>query len=97
MSVVDLQRRIDELSAGIVRQREVLRTLKHSKSAAQRQMNALLDPIARLSLEISSEIFVQCLPPFPKPGGCLIPMLFLNICNAWAAIALSTPALWAAI
>ncbi|KAJ6558245.1 hypothetical protein B0H19DRAFT_850581, partial [Mycena capillaripes] len=52
----------------------------------------------RLPLEISSEIFLQCLPPFPAhgvvhPSG----MLFLNVCNFWSDIALSTPAPWANI
>ncbi|KAJ7102813.1 hypothetical protein C8R44DRAFT_347035 [Mycena epipterygia] len=58
---------------------------------------AILDPVARLPLEISSEIFIRCLPPLPKPGAFQVPMLFLNICNAWTDIALSTPALWASI
>ncbi|KAJ7678806.1 hypothetical protein B0H17DRAFT_1077943, partial [Mycena rosella] len=33
----------------------------------------------------------------PQPGARDIPMLFLNICNAWRDIALSNPALWEAI
>ncbi|KAF7361385.1 hypothetical protein MSAN_01171300 [Mycena sanguinolenta] len=53
--------------------------------------------MARLPLEISSEIFLQSLPFFPEPGVHRVPMLFLAICNAWAQIVLSTPALWAAI
>jgi hypothetical protein len=60
-------------------------------------MNAALDPVARLPLEISSEIFRQSLPRFPKPGDPDVPILQLNICNAWTDIALSTPSLWAAI
>ncbi|KAJ7762024.1 hypothetical protein DFH07DRAFT_1020299 [Mycena maculata] len=56
-----------------------------------------LNPIERDStaiLEISS---IQCLPELPVPGASHIPMLFLNICNSWSYIALSTPALWATI
>ncbi|KAJ7748784.1 hypothetical protein DFH07DRAFT_713969, partial [Mycena maculata] len=63
----------------------------------QREVLAVHDPLARLPLEISSEIFLQCLPPLPEPGAHHVPMLFLNICNAWTSIALSTPALWASI
>ncbi|KAJ7657481.1 hypothetical protein B0H17DRAFT_870855, partial [Mycena rosella] len=60
---------------------------------------AVRDPVSRLPLEISSEIFIQCLPSTsnPQPGARDIPMLLLNICNAWTDIALSTPALWEAI
>ncbi|KAJ6541981.1 hypothetical protein DFH09DRAFT_1041357 [Mycena vulgaris] len=50
-----------------------------------------------MPLEISSEIFIQCLPSRPKPGGRHLPMLLLDICNAWTDIAHSTPQLWDAI
>ncbi|KAJ6489180.1 hypothetical protein C8R47DRAFT_477262 [Mycena vitilis] len=58
------------------------------------------DAMARLPLELSSEIFLQCLPlepNFRKPDAATSPMLLMNVCNAWTAIALSTPALWAGI
>ncbi|KAJ7046940.1 hypothetical protein C8F04DRAFT_938210, partial [Mycena alexandri] len=82
------------------RQKEVLNLLnllERGKKAAQRQLNALRDPIARLPLEISSEIFLQCVPSYPQPDVCAAPMLLLNICDAWTNIALSTPAIWAAL
>ncbi|KAJ7915577.1 hypothetical protein B0H13DRAFT_2453881 [Mycena leptocephala] len=97
MSVKEIQARIAKLSTDIDLQKEVLRQLEQSKSAAQRELNAIRDPVARLPLEISSEIFLLCLPLQPMPGADDAPMLLLNICNAWTDIALSTPALWAAI
>ncbi|KAJ6525040.1 hypothetical protein DFH09DRAFT_1046625, partial [Mycena vulgaris] len=97
MSVDQLEARIQELSADIDRQREVLRKLEHSKSAAQRQLNEVRNPLARLPFDISSDIFIQCLPPRPHPGAHHAPMLLLNICNAWTEIVIATPALWAAI
>ncbi|KAJ6525074.1 hypothetical protein DFH09DRAFT_996332, partial [Mycena vulgaris] len=99
MSVEELEARIESLSADIERQKEVLKKLEKSKSAIQRQLNNVRDPVERLPLEISSEIFLQCsrLPPRPQPGARYIPMLLMNICNAWSDIAIATPALWAAI
>ncbi|KAJ6483010.1 hypothetical protein DFH09DRAFT_1107161 [Mycena vulgaris] len=67
------------------------------KSAAQAQLNAILDPVARLPLEISSDIFLKCLPSRPAPGAHHIPMLFLNVCNSWMDIVVSTAQLWATI
>ncbi|KAJ7876575.1 hypothetical protein B0H13DRAFT_2548593 [Mycena leptocephala] len=58
MSVTELQAHIAQLSADIEQ-------LENRKSAAQRQLNAIRDPVSQLPLEISSEIFRQCLPPFP--------------------------------
>ncbi|KAJ7102789.1 hypothetical protein C8R44DRAFT_808538 [Mycena epipterygia] len=97
MSVKQLQTRIEQLSVDIERQKEVLKQLECNKRATQRQLNDILDPVARLPLEISSEIFIQCLPARPKPGASRAPMLLLNICNAWTDIALATPALWSSI
>ncbi|KAJ7915576.1 hypothetical protein B0H13DRAFT_2658653 [Mycena leptocephala] len=97
MSVKEIQARIAKLSTDIDLQKEVLRQLEQSKSAAQRELNAIRDPVARLPLEISSEIFLLCLPHQPTPWAHHAPMLLLNICNAWTDIALSTLALWVAI
>ncbi|KAF7333481.1 F-box domain-containing protein [Mycena venus] len=98
MSVEELQARIDKLAADIDLQREVLKQLESSKSAAQGQLNAIRDPMARLPLEISSMIFLRCLPrSHPKPTARTAPMLLLNVCHAWTDIALSIPVLWTAI
>ncbi|KAJ7102812.1 hypothetical protein C8R44DRAFT_808579 [Mycena epipterygia] len=97
ISVQEVRAHIEKLSVDIDRQKEVLKQLQQCKSAAQRQLNSIFDPVARLPLEISSDIFIRCLPPIPKPGASHVPMLLLNICNTWTDIALSTPALWASI
>ncbi|KAJ7680110.1 hypothetical protein B0H17DRAFT_840956, partial [Mycena rosella] len=76
---------------------EVLADLECRKSASQRQLNAIRDPVARLPLEISSKIFVHCLPSDPLPDARIPPLLFLNICNRWTEIALATTELWAYI
>ncbi|KAJ7748737.1 hypothetical protein DFH07DRAFT_942180 [Mycena maculata] len=99
MSVAkDLEACIEKISADIELQKEVLKKLELSKILVQRQLNAVRDPVARLPLEISSEIFIQSLSlARPELGSQNIPMLLLNVCNAWANIAISTPRLWAAI
>ncbi|KAJ7609617.1 hypothetical protein FB45DRAFT_943864 [Roridomyces roridus] len=94
MSIQDLEARIEELSSDIERQREILRKLEHDRSLVQRQLNAARDPVAQLPLEISSEIFLQCLPPQPIPEADQAPVLLLNVCTTWSDIALSTPVLW---
>ncbi|KAJ7302105.1 hypothetical protein DFH08DRAFT_978212 [Mycena albidolilacea] len=80
---------------------ELLTKLKHDRTLARRELNAVLDPVARLPLEISSEIFLSCLATsgtrFPQPGALHLPMLLLNVCAAWSRIAVSTPSLWAGI
>ncbi|KAJ7902852.1 hypothetical protein B0H14DRAFT_3422312 [Mycena olivaceomarginata] len=96
-----LRARIGNLETEIDLQKRLLRKLEDDKRIAQRQLNAVLDPVACLPLEISSEIFAQSLGPFqslgPEAGALHIPMLLLSICSAWTDIALATPALWVAI
>ncbi|KAJ7754086.1 hypothetical protein B0H16DRAFT_1543624 [Mycena metata] len=99
-SIPELEALVDRLSADIELQKAVLKQLERSKSAAQRQLNTLRDPLTRLPLEISSEIFVKCLPPgplHPQPSARAPPLLLLNICNSWTDIALYTPTLWSSI
>ncbi|KAJ6489175.1 hypothetical protein C8R47DRAFT_1071548 [Mycena vitilis] len=94
----ELQARIEQLSVEIELQKEVLQELELSKIGVQRQLNAIRDPMARSPLELSSEIFLQCLPLEQysrKPDAATPRMLLMNVCNAWTDIALSTPALWA--
>ncbi|KAJ7621405.1 hypothetical protein FB45DRAFT_1062389 [Roridomyces roridus] len=101
MSLPELQAQISAVSEDIERQKEVLRRLELNKSLLQRQVNDILDPIARLPVEISSKIFVERLHPFlytPPPSGIQrIPTLLLQICHAWTDIALSTTSLWTKI
>ncbi|KAJ7903191.1 hypothetical protein B0H13DRAFT_2025883 [Mycena leptocephala] len=92
-----LLERIEEISSLITRQKNVLRDLEKSRSHLRRQLNSTLDPIARLPLELSSDIFQRCLPMSSYPDPHYAPMLFLNVCHSWTEIALSTPSLWAAI
>ncbi|KAJ7640390.1 hypothetical protein DFH06DRAFT_1052815 [Mycena polygramma] len=100
-SVERLRARIAELSTEIGRQKEVLRNLETDKSLLQRRLNAAVDPVARLPLELSSEIFIQSLPPSSSPGEHPslqhAPLVLLSVCTTWKDIALSVPALWAAI
>ncbi|KAJ7689036.1 hypothetical protein B0H17DRAFT_1067551 [Mycena rosella] len=97
MCITDLEARIDAFSVEIERQKEVLTKLEHSRSLLQRQLNAVRDQVARLPSELSSDIFLQCLPSRSQPGAPYPPMILLNICNAWREIAIFTPALWASI
>ncbi|KAJ7671931.1 hypothetical protein B0H17DRAFT_947972, partial [Mycena rosella] len=70
-----------------------------AKSDAQSDLNSVLDPMARLPLEISSDIFMRCLPndSIPMPNPRLAPMVFTRVCRSWNALAISNPSLWARI
>ncbi|KAJ6544545.1 hypothetical protein DFH09DRAFT_1321751 [Mycena vulgaris] len=89
-SVAALHTRIEEISLAI-------RDLEQAKRDAQSDLNNILDPMARLPLEISSDIFMRCLPDKPIPNVDDAPLVFLKICRSWNKIAISTPSLWTVI
>ncbi|KAJ6477608.1 hypothetical protein C8R45DRAFT_779783, partial [Mycena sanguinolenta] len=84
------------LDGEIKLQKKLLKKLEEDRILALRQLNTALDPVARLPLEISSEIFLQSLTPSPT-GKQDVPIALLRICNAWTNIALSTPRLWTTV
>ncbi|KAJ7858978.1 hypothetical protein B0H13DRAFT_2075542 [Mycena leptocephala] len=96
-SVPELRTHIDELSSAIDAQMRILRDLENKRSKAQSELNSILDPMAKLPVEVSSDIFLLCISDTPRPDPYCAPMLFLNICHLWSDIALATPTLWASI
>ncbi|KAJ6516805.1 hypothetical protein C8R47DRAFT_1088395 [Mycena vitilis] len=77
-SVEELRARIAKLSIEVDLQKEVLKNLEKNKSIAQRQLNAFLDPVACLPVEISSDISLQSLPRRSEPSAQKVPMLLLS-------------------
>ncbi|KAF7348067.1 hypothetical protein MSAN_01759100 [Mycena sanguinolenta] len=92
-----LRARIEKLALVIEYQKQILRDLEQRMSDARRELNATLDPVARLPVEISSDIFARCIPDSLRPNSSEAPILFLHICRIWRDIATSTPSLWTSI
>ncbi|KAK7000410.1 hypothetical protein R3P38DRAFT_3058308 [Favolaschia claudopus] len=93
IAVSKLRTHIDELSSNIS-------DLISQRVQARRQLNHLLDPMARLPLELQSHIFlcVEHKSNFERKADPHdVPMVFLNVCHLWHVIALSTPKLWTEI
>ncbi|KAJ7265374.1 hypothetical protein B0H12DRAFT_1100517 [Mycena haematopus] len=93
----DIRRRLAEVDASIY-------GLQYTRSSLLRQLNVpptgrRCPILANLSREITSEIFLHCLPAFPSHVSPTsprhIPMLLLHVCRTWRSIALeSTPGGW---
>ncbi|KAJ7130933.1 hypothetical protein C8R46DRAFT_1362733 [Mycena filopes] len=100
-----LRARLAELDTSIFELRPVqarLKALEDERGSIQSQLDAIAYPVLTLPVEITSEIFLCCLP---KTSGYSLhptfkspieaPMLLLQICRTWRAIAISSPRLWA--
>ncbi|KAJ7784164.1 hypothetical protein B0H16DRAFT_1491532 [Mycena metata] len=95
-----LRTRLAEIDTSIVELRSRLKTVEDDRRSIQQQLDDITYPILTLPAEITSEIFLQCLPgnesvfhrtlwkPYPAP------ISLLHICREWRFIAIATPRLW---
>ncbi|KAF7335528.1 F-box domain-containing protein [Mycena venus] len=70
--------------------------LEAERKAIRKTLSAVFYPVLDLPSEVTSEIFLHCLPDAPSvPSSITAPLLLLKICRRWRDVALKTPALWA--
>ncbi|KAJ7286927.1 hypothetical protein C8J57DRAFT_1166822 [Mycena rebaudengoi] len=96
----DIRGRMPDLDAHIPALEKDLAAAKLEPQELQTRIDAYKYPILTLPIEITSEIFVHFLPPYPErppATGPLSPHMLGQICRTWREIALSTPRLWRAI
>ncbi|KAJ7364631.1 hypothetical protein DFH08DRAFT_1017115 [Mycena albidolilacea] len=97
-----IRSRASELSASIIPALEsALQNAHRERDLLQNQLDAYQYPVVdKLPPEITSEIFVNFLPPYPAcppASGLFSPWIFCQICRRWRDIALTTPSLWRGI
>ncbi|KAF7352427.1 F-box domain-containing protein [Mycena venus] len=97
MSNAALRIQVSALTSSISRQRLLLEDMRTRLRELQTQLDQIVYPVLTLPPEITSEIFVHCLPAErqldivnPKEA----PLLLMHVCRLWRKIAVSTPELW---
>ncbi|KAJ7490268.1 hypothetical protein B0H11DRAFT_1018071 [Mycena galericulata] len=107
-SNADLRARLVRVQAQIGEQEKRLEELKETRRSIQCHLDVIVYPVLTLPNEITSQIFLQCLPSQPDsndhtrtlnpkirgPDSSRAPLLLLHVCRAWRSIAISTPRLW---
>ncbi|KAJ7215601.1 hypothetical protein GGX14DRAFT_305468, partial [Mycena pura] len=70
--------------------------LEEKRRAIFNSLNGVVYPILTLPPEITSRIFVHCLPHHGRvrPSLRCAPLVLTRICGKWRAVALSTGELW---
>ncbi|KAJ7250292.1 hypothetical protein C8J57DRAFT_681821 [Mycena rebaudengoi] len=100
----NLRDRMAELDSAIRALDAQKSVLEAERRLVRKKLRSLDYPVLTLPAEITSEIFIRCLPPipsgptsrFPKnPSRRDAPLILLEICRAWREIAQTTPGLWA--
>ncbi|KAK7022436.1 hypothetical protein R3P38DRAFT_2628879 [Favolaschia claudopus] len=94
--VAGLREHIHELTDTIRFQEHLLCDLKEEQRRARKQLNSFVDPMARLPVELLSEIFTLCVSGISRSriNCCEAPMSLLQVCQSWRDVALAIPNLW---
>ncbi|KAJ6539723.1 hypothetical protein B0H19DRAFT_1382339 [Mycena capillaripes] len=95
--VAALRVEISDLTLAISRQKQILDDMQSRLRILQIQLVSITHPVLSLPPEITSEIFIHCLPAereWDVVNTEEAPLLLTHICKAWRDIAISTPALW---
>ncbi|KAJ7604210.1 hypothetical protein FB45DRAFT_1083159 [Roridomyces roridus] len=95
-SNADLRACLAAVDAAISEHMIRLQKLEDYRQSVLRELGSIVYPVLSLPNEITSEIFLQCLPDIPGPNlnSKTFPRAPLGVCKAWRALALSTPRLW---
>ncbi|KAJ7698143.1 hypothetical protein B0H17DRAFT_1177509 [Mycena rosella] len=76
--------------------KERQRRLNNEKTAIQQSIDLIVYPILTIPVEITSEIFLHCLPDEPqRPSVSAAPMLLGAVCREWRVISRGDRRLWA--
>ncbi|KAJ7210575.1 hypothetical protein B0H12DRAFT_1157464, partial [Mycena haematopus] len=68
------------------------------KTTIESSLRLIVYPILTIPVEITSEIFLHCLPAVDaaQPSTKLAPLLLGRVCRIWRDITYTNPRLWAA-
>ncbi|KAJ7094411.1 hypothetical protein C8R44DRAFT_890436 [Mycena epipterygia] len=97
MSNAALRTEVSDLALAISRHKLVLNDMENQLNNLRLQLDSIIYPILTIPPEITTEIFVHCLPASRRldvvnPEEA--PLLLTHVCRDWREIAISTPALW---
>ncbi|KAF7335155.1 F-box domain-containing protein [Mycena sanguinolenta] len=79
---------------------DLIATFSAERQKLQAVSDSIVYPVLLLPPEITSLIFLNCLPdasPFPQPSPLSAPLLLAQICRQWRDIAIASPGLWQSI
>ncbi|KAJ6449758.1 hypothetical protein C8R45DRAFT_123210 [Mycena sanguinolenta] len=79
---------------------DLIATFNAERQKLQAVSDSIVYPVLSLPPEITSLIFLHCLPQassFSQPSPLSTPLLLAQICRQWRDIAIASPALWQSI
>ncbi|KAJ7179774.1 hypothetical protein C8R46DRAFT_987605 [Mycena filopes] len=98
-SNADRRRALAKIKSQIALYEKSIAALEEEADEIEDDLSSIVYPILSLPTEITSTIFVHCLPPHGRvePSPSRAPLLLAQICHEWREIALATSRLWSSI
>ncbi|KAJ7628882.1 hypothetical protein FB45DRAFT_919432 [Roridomyces roridus] len=89
----------EQLRTRIAQLNALIASLDTERRQLEAQSDAIVYPVLSLPPELTSLIFIHCLPStsLPRPSPLEPPLLVAQICRQWRAIAVGTPELWSSV
>ncbi|KAJ7449210.1 hypothetical protein FB451DRAFT_1287835 [Mycena latifolia] len=90
---------LEAITSQIIRYKTKIVSLERQQGEFRASLSLLVYPVLTLPTEITSRIFVQCLPTDGRvrPSSSTTPMVLTQICRQWRDVALATCELWSSI
>ncbi|KAJ7236201.1 hypothetical protein C8J57DRAFT_1571064, partial [Mycena rebaudengoi] len=88
-----------KVSARILLHQKHIDALKKEEAELKAGLALVTYPVLTLPVEITSSIFLHCLPSHGRviPSPSSAPLLLAQICHHWREVALSTGELWSSL
>ncbi|KAJ6779268.1 hypothetical protein DFH09DRAFT_118384 [Mycena vulgaris] len=96
LSIGEQRAALAEIESQITRYKASIQALEKQQRKLETSLSLLVYPILALPIEITSRIFVHCLPVDGRvcPSRSAAPLILAQICRHWRDVALSTCQLW---
>ncbi|KAJ7149202.1 hypothetical protein C8R43DRAFT_504812 [Mycena crocata] len=93
------RRRLEDLEVQILRFQAQIDALRGERAELKEKLAGIVFPILTLPNEITSEIFVQCLPANGRvrPSEDVAPLSLMKVCRHFRQVAVATPIMWTSL
>ncbi|KAJ7778606.1 hypothetical protein DFH07DRAFT_730648, partial [Mycena maculata] len=90
---------IADIKSQLIRYKTSIEALEKQQHELEASLSLVIYPVLALPIEITSRIFILCLPAAGrvKPSPSTAPLLLAQICRDWRDVALSTCEIWSSI
>ncbi|KAJ7223557.1 hypothetical protein GGX14DRAFT_658502 [Mycena pura] len=99
LSTQERRAALAKVKSQIALHKKSIEVLEKEREELEKDLSLVVYPVLTLPVEMTSRIFLQCLPSHGHvaPSPTTAPLLLAQICRHWREVALSTSRLWSSL